>query len=129
MKNKKNGFTLIELLAVIVILALIMGVAIFSVSTIMDDANKDTLVQQHAELKKAAEIYEMKYWTGDNITIAQLREKGLITKPVTYFELNDEEKVTNEVKIETDNESTYCFKYNSATKKFDYSTLNNSGCQ
>ena len=119
MKNKKNGFTLIELLAVIVILALIMGVAIFSVSTIMDDANKDTLVQQHAELKKAAEIYEMKYWTGDNITIAQLREKGLITKPV-----ND----SNGEVIDTGNENDYCFKYDIVNKKFNYSELSNSDC-
>lgn len=42
LKNKK-GFTLVELLAVIVILALIMGIAVISMSGVIDGAKKNTM--------------------------------------------------------------------------------------
>ena len=41
MKNKK-GFTLVELLAVIVILALIMGIAVVSISGVLESTRKST---------------------------------------------------------------------------------------
>ncbi len=41
MKNKK-GFTLVELLAVIVILALIMGIAVVGITTVINKAKNDT---------------------------------------------------------------------------------------
>ena len=44
MKNKK-GFTLVELLAVIVILALIMGIAIVSIGNVVQDSRKDVMYE------------------------------------------------------------------------------------
>lgn len=44
MKNKK-GFTLVELLAVIVILALIMGIAIVSIGNVVQDSQKDVMYE------------------------------------------------------------------------------------
>ena len=41
MKNKK-GFTLVELLAVIVILALIMGIAVVSIGGVLNNARQST---------------------------------------------------------------------------------------
>ena len=40
--NNKNGFTLVELLAVIVILALIMGIAVVSIGGILNSARENT---------------------------------------------------------------------------------------
>jgi type IV pilus assembly protein PilA len=40
LKNNKKGFTLVELLAVIVILAVILAIAVPSISTVMDSAKK-----------------------------------------------------------------------------------------
>ncbi len=42
MKNKK-GFTLVELLAVIVILALIMGIAVVSIGNVLSSARENTM--------------------------------------------------------------------------------------
>ena len=44
MKNKK-GFTLVELLAVIVILALIMGIAIVSIGNVVQDSQRDVMFE------------------------------------------------------------------------------------
>ena len=49
MKNKK-GFTLVELLAVIVILALIMSVAVVSMSSVMDSARRSTMKETAAQI-------------------------------------------------------------------------------
>lgn len=44
MKNKK-GFTLVELLAVIVILALIMGIAIVSIGNVVQDSRQNVMFE------------------------------------------------------------------------------------
>ena len=41
MKNNKKGFTLVELLAVIVILALIMGIAVVSIGNVLSTSRKN----------------------------------------------------------------------------------------
>ena len=43
MKNKK-GFTLVELLAVIVVLAIVMGLAVVAITGVLDNARKATFV-------------------------------------------------------------------------------------
>lgn len=47
MKNKK-GFTLVELLAVIVILALIMGIAVVSIGNVLSSSKKDIIRESAA---------------------------------------------------------------------------------
>ncbi len=47
MKNKK-GFTLVELLAVIVILALIMGIAVVSIGGVLSQSRKDVIRESAA---------------------------------------------------------------------------------
>lgn len=49
-KMNKKGFTLVELLAVIVILALIMGIAIVSMSGVLDSAKKSTMKETAASI-------------------------------------------------------------------------------
>ncbi len=57
MKSKVNnkGFTLIELLAVIIIMAVIMGVAVTSISRIMDSSKRKTTIQSLNEMVKSAQ--------------------------------------------------------------------------
>lgn len=47
MKNKK-GFTLVELLAVIVILALIMGIAVVSIGNVLSSSKRDIMLESAA---------------------------------------------------------------------------------
>ena len=53
MKNNKKGFTLIELLAVIVILALLVGVGILSITRYLNTSRKGTMVASAAEVVEA----------------------------------------------------------------------------
>lgn len=48
--NNKKGFTLVELLAVIVILALIMGIAIASMGGVIDNARRNTMKSTAASI-------------------------------------------------------------------------------
>ncbi len=57
MKKNNKGFTLIELLAVIVILAILVAVAIPSVTKYLNDARKGSIQNEAAELVTAARTY------------------------------------------------------------------------
>lgn len=57
MKQNNKGFTLIELLAVIVILAILVAVAIPSVTKYLNDARKGSMQNEAAELVTAARTY------------------------------------------------------------------------
>lgn len=57
-KLNRKGFTLIELLAVIVILAIVMGVAANAVLNVMNDSRKNTL---QSSAKSAADAFRTAY--------------------------------------------------------------------
>ena len=57
MKKNNKGFTLIELLAVIVILAILVAVAIPSVTKYLNDARKGSMQNEASELVTAARTY------------------------------------------------------------------------
>lgn len=50
MRNNKKGFTLVELLAVIVILALIMGIAVVSIGGVLQSARQSTFKETAATI-------------------------------------------------------------------------------
>lgn len=62
-KLNKNGFTLIELLAVIVIMGILIMVAIPSVSRVIENSRKDTMVTLAKTYANAAK----KLWTSDSL--------------------------------------------------------------
>lgn len=78
MKNKK-GFTLVELLAVIVILALIMSIAVFSITGVLDTAKTKTFKETAASIidgVKKQLLIEGELLPGDYIFTASILEKG-----------------------------------------------------
>ena len=62
-KLNRNGFTLIELLAVIVIMGILMMVTIPSVSRVIENSRKDTMVTLAKTYSNAAK----KLWTSDSL--------------------------------------------------------------
>ena len=56
MKNLKNkkGFTLVELLAVIVVLAIVMGLAVVAITGVLDNARKATFVTDAKQFLEGA---------------------------------------------------------------------------
>ncbi len=78
MKNKK-GFTLVELLAVIVILALIMSIAVFSITGVLDTAKTKTFKETAAGIidgVKKQLLIEGELLPGDYIFTSSILEKG-----------------------------------------------------
>ena len=64
MNIKNKGFTLVELLGVIVVLAIVMGIAMYSMTGIIGTGKKGIYINFEANLKGAAENYFIDH-TGD----------------------------------------------------------------
>lgn len=79
---KKNGFTLVELIATLVILGIIIGVAVTSVSNMNDKVRE----KQHENLIKEIEEAASKYAFDTGKTLIFVNE--LVTEG--YYEINDE---------------------------------------
>ena len=78
MKNKK-GFTLVELLAVIVILALIMGIAVVSIGGVLQSTRQSTFKETAVSIINGVRqqlIVSNELEAGDYIFTSSLLEKG-----------------------------------------------------
>ncbi len=85
MRNNKKGFTLVELLAVIVILALIMGIAVVSIGGVLDSARKSTMKETAVSIingvrQQLTIANELK--AGDYLFTTALLEKGGTDSPL-----------------------------------------------
>ncbi len=114
MKKNNKGFTLIELLAVIVILAILVAVAIPSVTKYLNDARKGSIQNEAAELVTAARTYIV----ANNITksgnFVFNIGKGNDNKSATWYpESGDSKPITNVVQKNLVN-SPYGNEYNTA---------------
>ena len=88
MRNKK-GFTLIELLAVIAILGIVLGIAAFTVTNVLNRSKTDVAEVDKGMIRKAAELYvnenyailknELKSPDGLTIPINTLVEEGYLS--------------------------------------------------
>ena len=84
MKNKK-GFTLVELLAVIVILALIMGIAVVSIGGVLDSAKKSTFKENAASMIDGVRkelLLQNKLDAGTYIFTKDILDKGGTDSPL-----------------------------------------------
>lgn len=76
----RGGFTLIEVLMVVTVLAIIAGVVVPQVTTVIDEAKSASLIRDLRELTHAIERYRMEHNGGppdliQNQTLIQLLEK------------------------------------------------------
>ena len=85
MRNNKKGFTLVELLAVIVILALIMGIAVVSIGGVLNSARQSTFKETAVSIingvrQQLTIANELK--AGDYLFTTALLEKGGTDSPM-----------------------------------------------
>ncbi len=83
-KWNKKGFTLIELLAVIIILAILIAVAVPSVNRYLDNARKDTYVEN---IKIALKAVKLDFTTGAN-NATEMRTGSVIGLTYKYYVYN-----------------------------------------
>ena len=89
---KKNGFTLVELLSVIVVLAIVMGIAVYSASYVTNKGKEGVYENYEQTLKGAAENYltdDFAYNNGLNFPMVG------DTKTITYETLYNELFIDN----------------------------------
>ena len=102
-ENVKKGFTLIELLVVISVLALVMSISMYAVTTVINNAKKKTYATTVNEIENAANEYVLEnsddkpfLLDDDNtnieyqcVKVINLIEQGFLHKDVTNSVVND----------------------------------------
>ena len=63
--KKKNGFSLVEILAIIVIVGIISGVAIFGITKLVDTEDTATNKTLNQKIENAVHLYAAKYYAED----------------------------------------------------------------
>ena len=63
--RKKNGFSLVEILAIIIIVGIISGVAIWGIMNITDKEENATNKTLNQKIENAAHLYAAKYYASD----------------------------------------------------------------
>lgn len=83
MKNNK-GFTLVELLAVIVVLAIIIGIAVPSAISVSNKSKVKMYKTKIDLILRAAELYAQDIHRADTIPVGTLAQKGYIKYDTKY---------------------------------------------
>ncbi len=110
----KKGFTLMELLAVIILLTLLIGIVIFSVSTILNNSKKSLSDTQKRNLERAAQIYNISEGINEEakcVNVSELLSKGYIEGEAIINPESSEELIGS-IKIEFKN-NKYVYTYQS----------------
>ena len=90
MKLNRKGFTLVELLVTIAIIALVLGLSIFGIISVVNNSNEKVTVINEKSIKVAANIYSSEIdnssWKKNNdydafcVTVGELMNKGFLEK-------------------------------------------------
>jgi type IV pilus assembly protein PilA len=134
---KKNGFTLVELLAVLVILALIMGIAVPSILSISSKMNVNMFCKRTAEIEDAAKLYgddnvnevAATGATGLNVSVAALLKQGYLGKDSDTCIVGSNCVVDPRNKTALDNNYVKVYRENNRTyAKYQYAAADATVC-
>ena len=109
-----KGFTLIELLAVIVILAIIATITLFSTGIILKDTKESISETQKSRLVEAAKMYYLSHSSVEYVCVSTLVDEGLldtdvVLDPKDKHELDGYVSITksgNKIRYEYDESDT-----------------------
>ncbi|WP_249316858.1 type II secretion system protein [Bacillus sp. FJAT-50079] len=78
LKKDERGLTLVELLAVVVILAIVGGIAFVSIGKVIENSKADAHVANAQQLISAAKLYEANAGNLSSVTSETLKTEGFI---------------------------------------------------
>jgi len=113
--RKRNGFTIIEMLVTIAIITVISAVAVFSITTYINNTKESSDELNIKSIKDSAELYLKEFendiiWIDNKytcISIKELKDMGLLTKKIKINnkEINIEDNTKIKVEKDKDNSS------------------------
>ena len=91
--RKRNGFTIIEMLVTIAIITVITAVAVFSITTYINNTKESSDELNIKSIKDSAELYVKEFdndiiWIDNRytcISVKQLKDIGLIKKKIKIY--------------------------------------------
>ena len=120
----KKGFTLVELIAVIAVLGMIIGIATFSVVTLVNRAREKTKEENINNLKDAAIIYCMENHFKRNVKTPCTRT---VQELITSGDFVDKEGICSKGELKNKKVTVTIKVINSANGKEDYEATVESG--
>ena len=100
MKRIKNGFTLVELLGVLIVLAIILTIALYSIGSILNSSEESLTEVQVSKAVEAAKVFYLKegldlenaqgYNNKVCVTVEYLSTNGYLDKEVISPETNQD---------------------------------------
>lgn len=119
----KNGFTLIELLTVIVILGVIAGIAVPTITKTIQNSRVDSCKEQVRTIERAAE----RWATENSSKLYDLRQGTVTSKTITVKDLqtggylSSKSEIINPVTSNKMTDVNITITYNSTNKHYSYS--------
>ena len=93
----EEGLTLVELLAVVVIMAIIAGIAAVSISKVIQRTREDAQVSNVQQMLASANLYDIETEGGlkENANLSELKKEGTI-KSTSFVAKDKEDSITFE---------------------------------
>ena len=112
--RKRNGFTIIEMLVTIAIITVITAVAVFSITTYINNTKESSDELNIKSIKDSAELYVKEFdndiiWIDNRytcISVKQLKDIGLIKKKIKVYNKDIIIEDNTKIKVEKDKDTS-----------------------
>lgn len=112
--RKRNGFTIIEMLVTIAIITVITAVAVFSITTYINNTKESSDELNIKSIKDSAELYVKEFdndiiWIDNRytcISVKQLKDIGLIKKKIKIYNKDIIIEDNTKIKVEKDKDNS-----------------------
>lgn len=112
--RKRNGFTIIEMLVTIAIITVITAVAVFSITTYINNTKESSDELNIKSIKESAELYVKEFdndiiWIDNRytcISVKQLKDIGLIKKKIKIYNKDIIIEDNTKIKVEKDKDNS-----------------------
>ena len=112
--RKRNGFTIIEMLVTIAIITVISAVAVFSITTYINNTKETSDELNIKSIKDSAELYVKEFendiiWIDNKytcISIKELKDIGFLKKKIKIYNKDINIEDNTKIKVEKDKDNS-----------------------